>query len=699
MAGIFWSSTSAFDELVNEATSELRPSGSEDILKNLEVNDKIKSKAVPAKDAMRSLKRRLDHQNPNVRLLALGLIDTCVKNSGDHFLAEIASREFMDNLVSLLKVPALHFEVKNKMLKLIQDWSLLFENKPTLGYVTEVYKMLKKEGFTFPPVNASIATSAMADTKTAPEWIDGDVCMRCRTAFTFTNRKHHCRNCGQVFDQGCSSKSMPLPHFGLLEDVRVCDPCHTKLTKAKKERKASVDLKPHGNDLHHSPSHRSRSRKYKSPQEIADEELQRAIQMSLEESNAQTQHGPRRVPASSEPPIVDRSTHPTHVEEEDPDLLAAIEASLREAKAPQASAPVEEDRAPTPRPNQFHLPPPNPTRSIPIYDLSPLESDAILTFSQTIEQAQAEGGRDLTRYPNVNELYEQASALRPRFAMSLDDTGKKEQLLMEMNDKLSQAVKLYDQLLTEQLSYHSRASQPAYRQQQYQQYQQPQQGPSHAYAQSPAPVPMTHVSPPPMHQQIYSPPPMQQSGPELSRSPVVDSRYAASPMPPQRQDSLARSSFAPPPQQPLADSRYAQGPIQPQLAHAQFAGQPHAPPNGSAEPPREQMQYSAPSLQHQAYTPVPTTPAPEQPTTQPLSPSYPSQYAPPQQSFASPPPPPQAHQYPTTPSSYSSAPKQASQPQSSNIFPSFPSAPKTEPLAYNYAPPIEQKEALLISFD
>lgn len=138
---------------------------------------------------------------------------------------------------------------------------------------------------------------------------------------------------------------------------------------------------------------------------------------------------------SSEPPLVDKSTRPTtsraiEEDEDDPELKAAIEASLREASAPKPSAPTgleDGSNASVHRPTSFE----HPARShtyplVPQYDLEPLESDAILTFSQTVEHVEAEGGRDISRFPAVNELYDKASGLRPKLAMSLDDTNRKE---------------------------------------------------------------------------------------------------------------------------------------------------------------------------------------------------------------------------------------------------------------------------------
>ena len=198
----------------------------------------------------------------------------------------------------------------------------------------------------------------------------------------------------------------------------------------------------HSQSLH---AHRSRA-----AQDIADAELQRAIQLSLEEVGAAGARRPGYVPAQpsqpsgwSEPPIVDRASRPSaaYADDDDPDLRAAIEASLREANAPKPSAPIAmespsqpvfEDRAgpgfSQSYPSSSHLSSaPLPHIHIPNYDLEPLEEDAILTFSQTVEQVhQSGGGRDMSRYPGVNELYDKASGLRPKMAMNVDDAGRKE---------------------------------------------------------------------------------------------------------------------------------------------------------------------------------------------------------------------------------------------------------------------------------
>ncbi|KIO21691.1 hypothetical protein M407DRAFT_28752 [Tulasnella calospora MUT 4182] len=670
MSSWLWG-TSPFDEMLEKATSELRVAGEEDIALNLEICDQIRSKTVPPKTAMQSIKKRLNHQNPNVQLLTLSLLDTCVKNGGDHFLVEIASREFMDNLTSILKLPALNREVKDRMLKVVQIWAVAFEGKSSLSYVNEVYKTLQREGFTFPPKDSVAASSVMVDTSTAPEWIDSDVCLRCRTAFSFTNRKHHCRNCGQVFDQACSSKTLPLPQFGIAEPVRVCDSCFIKL-KMKNVPKSSEDTTSRRSQSQPRPA------KPKSAREQADEDLQRAIELSLRESQ-QGSSRPGYVPATSaswpgvsEPPEFDRSTRPqgpAEEEEDDPELRAAIEASLRDVQAPRPSAPVEDGMTEQPQASSNEL------------QLS--EADAIMTFSQTIQEASARGTRDLVRYPGVSELLNRANDLTPKLAAGLEESIEKERALTDMHEKLSEIVRLYDRILTEQITNPARRY-GGYSTQYSQQYQ----------AAAPtqyAPQPSATLTQPNQYavpQQQWSAPPQTYATQAPSAPPQMISTSHVSPVsvPP---PPTAVPMSPPPVPIPAQQFPITSGP--------------------SPSPVRSYSQYQQPTVNQLSTPPPPPVIARHQePQTQGYrAPSSPVQYL-----HQTPSQPTVAYGSSQPPSSVMAPPAPVQQPVQAPVhsyvpsapLPSFPSAPTTAPVPYaSYSSPAfeqkEQKEAMLISFD
>lgn len=56
-----------------------------------------------------------------------------------------------------------------------------------------------------------------------------DSCLSCRVKFSFSERRHHCRNCGQVFCSKCSRFETEIRRLRIMKPVRVCQTCFNML--------------------------------------------------------------------------------------------------------------------------------------------------------------------------------------------------------------------------------------------------------------------------------------------------------------------------------------------------------------------------------------------------------------------------------------------------------------------------------------
>ncbi|KNE62285.1 hypothetical protein AMAG_07518 [Allomyces macrogynus ATCC 38327] len=450
MSFLFGGSRSAFDELVDNATSELLPAGSEDLALNFDICDQIRGKQVPPKDAMRSLKRRVLHKNPNVQILALKLTDTCVKNGGRHFLQEIASSEFLDAVVDQLRVSTLAHQVRVLILQYLQSWALACRGKPDLDLVYSTYSRLKAEGgWTFPPLPADDrlgGKAIMIDTSAPPEWTDSPHCERCRTVFTFTNRKHHCRACGKTFCGDCSAKSIALTHLGIPQPVRVCDGCYGRGGKP-----AGASSSTAGTSTPPSLS-RTNSRADPPAAAVADavgrkeqEELDLAIALSLAESDQRRPSSNYQPPAQQQrqqgqaSKTAKRVTFTDHgnSDEDDPDLARALAASLAELNMhdtpfsqPAASQPRNEGSAAA-RPTSWGV------------------LRAVYRPSTQIDE---QGRSDAILGSREHAVLQQSMRdLHPRLLAWLHDTMATHKQLAELHTKVTDAMRRYEDAIDQQL--------------------------------------------------------------------------------------------------------------------------------------------------------------------------------------------------------------------------------------------------------
>lgn len=257
--------------------------------------------------------------------------------------------------------------------------------------------------------------------------------MRCRTAFSFTNRKHHCRNCGNVFDQQCSSKTLPLPHLGILQPVRVDDGCYIKLTDKSSKGPTFTNERPPTHASHKHKSYASMQPRDARVDDGFDEDLKRALAMSLEEVNGHPGAGyvPQSklqpVPESQEPQnkgVVAPEVGKPGGEEEDDDLKAAIAASLAdmEEQKKKHTATIKEQSS-TIGSNSSSAGALNLPKND--YELTPVEAENINLFSTLVDRLQTQAPGTILREPQIQELYDSIGTLRPKLARTYGETMSK----------------------------------------------------------------------------------------------------------------------------------------------------------------------------------------------------------------------------------------------------------------------------------
>nr|XP_020015172.1 target of Myb protein 1-like isoform X2 [Castor canadensis] len=126
---------------------------SEDWALNMEICDIINETEEGPKDAFRAVKKRIiGNKNFHEVMLALTVLETCVKNCGHRFHVLVANQDFVEGVLVRTILPKNNPPtiVHDKVLTLIQSWADAFRSSPDLTGVVAVYEDLRRKGLEFP---------------------------------------------------------------------------------------------------------------------------------------------------------------------------------------------------------------------------------------------------------------------------------------------------------------------------------------------------------------------------------------------------------------------------------------------------------------------------------------------------------------------------------------------------------------------
>ncbi|RPD65547.1 VHS-domain-containing protein [Lentinus tigrinus ALCF2SS1-7] len=143
---------------------------------HLEVAEYInQKKANTPREAAMTIARLVNHRNPHIAMLALALLETLVQSCGYAFQLQIATKEFLNELVRRFpeRPPPFPGPVMQKILDLINNWKegICVESrwKDDFSNIRDMHRLLTFKGYRFRDVPRQSAGSSASNIKSADE--------------------------------------------------------------------------------------------------------------------------------------------------------------------------------------------------------------------------------------------------------------------------------------------------------------------------------------------------------------------------------------------------------------------------------------------------------------------------------------------------------------------------------------------------
>eukprot|EP00063_Salmo_salar_P011365 XP_013986200.1 PREDICTED: target of Myb protein 1-like isoform X1 [Salmo salar] len=145
---------------------------SEDWALNMEICDIINETDEGPKDAVKAIKKRIvGNKSFREIMLALTVLEACVKNCGHRFHVLVASQDFVEGVLVRAILPKNNppTTLHDRVLSLIQAWADAFRSSPSLGGVVCVYEDLRRRGLEFPMTDLDALSPIHTPLRSIPE--------------------------------------------------------------------------------------------------------------------------------------------------------------------------------------------------------------------------------------------------------------------------------------------------------------------------------------------------------------------------------------------------------------------------------------------------------------------------------------------------------------------------------------------------